>query len=86
MHDFINFKSMSGNEILLNMNNAEYFRNTELVSCLNEFSKRLYKKENQEFKEKEVDLTNHPYISKVLSIYQKKILGLNVKIYLIIFS
>ncbi len=32
--DLINFKRMSGNEILLNMQNAEYFRDEEVMECL----------------------------------------------------
>lgn len=32
--DFINFKRMTGNEILLNMKNSHLFRNEEVVECL----------------------------------------------------
>ena len=38
--DFINFKIMGGNEILLNLDNHENLRNGELVSGLYELSKR----------------------------------------------
>ncbi len=38
--DFINFKNMGGNEILLNLDNCENLRNGELVSGLFELGKR----------------------------------------------
>lgn len=37
--DYINFKEMSGNEILLNLDNNENLANTELVSGLLELGK-----------------------------------------------
>lgn len=39
LKDFINFKKMGGNEILLNLDNADNLRNGELVSGLLELSK-----------------------------------------------
>lgn len=42
---------MTGNEILYNMTNYNHFRNSELVNCLYEFSRRLELPENQEEKE-----------------------------------
>ena len=39
---------MSGNEILLNMQNAEHFRDSELISSLNELSKRATLNENKD--------------------------------------
>ena len=39
-HDFINFKKMSGNEILLNLDNYENLSNSEIVSGLIELGKR----------------------------------------------
>jgi len=38
---------MSGNEILLNMQNAQYLRDSELVNAINEFSKRATLEENK---------------------------------------
>ena len=35
-HDFINFKKMTGNEILLNLENHEHFAITELLGALSE--------------------------------------------------
>lgn len=67
---------MNGNEIILNMSNVDYFRVGELVSSLTELTKRLNRKENEEFKDR--DLREHPYIGKVLEIYKKKILSFNV--------
>lgn len=49
MHDYMEFKKMSGNEILLNMQNSKYFRDSEIVNALNEFSKRIHLKENRNF-------------------------------------
>ena len=38
--DFINFKTMSGNEIILNLDNHENLRNGEMISGLLELGKR----------------------------------------------
>ena len=38
--DFINFKQMSGNEILLNLDNERYMKATEVVGGLLELAKR----------------------------------------------
>lgn len=40
MHDFIDFKKMSGNEILLNLDNLEHLRRTEILNALVELGKR----------------------------------------------
>ena len=39
---------MSGNEILLNMQNAEHFRDSELINSINELSKRAVLDENKD--------------------------------------
>lgn len=39
LHDFVNFKRMSGNEILLNLENPNLLRPSELCSALIEISK-----------------------------------------------
>ena len=40
IHDFMNFKNMSSNEILLNLDNVENLATSELVGGLIELSKR----------------------------------------------
>ena len=40
VHDYINFKSMCGNEILLNLNNHENLADTELIGGLLELARR----------------------------------------------
>ena len=40
MHDYLNFKNMSGNEILLYLEKPENLRNSEFASALNELVKR----------------------------------------------
>lgn len=40
VHDYINFKSMCGNEILLNLDNHENLADTELISGLLELARR----------------------------------------------
>ena len=40
LHDFINFKKMNGNEIILNLDNNENLTNAELVSGLMELGRR----------------------------------------------
>lgn len=76
---------MSGNEILLNMKNAQFFRDSELINSLTEVSKRLYLKQNiflskfYFFKiDKETFLEN-PYFNKAFDLTVKKIKSLNVK-------
>ena len=39
-HDYINFKSMTGNEILINLENPKNLRSTELGSALIELAKK----------------------------------------------
>lgn len=58
VHDYIDFKKMSGNEILLNLQNAQYFRKTELLNAFNELSKRVNLPENRSVYP---DWTAHPY-------------------------
>jgi len=69
---------MPGNEIILNMLNHQFFKNSELVNCVYEFSKRLHLPENEELMEKEWD--QHPYVGKVFNIVLKKLPTFNVKI------
>lgn len=52
VHDFINFKRMTGNEILLNLENHQYFVITELLGALHELSKKT--------PPKHVDWMSHP--------------------------
>lgn len=40
LHDYINFKKMSGNEIILNLDNHENLTHGELVGGLLELGKR----------------------------------------------
>ena len=51
MNDFINFRMMSGNEILLNMQNSQHFRNAELSNALYELSRRISLPANENHKE-----------------------------------
>ena len=57
--DFINFKTMGGNEILLNLDNHDNLRNGELVSGLYELSKRD--------KDQEFDWNTHPITVKCIN-------------------
>lgn len=59
----MNFKLMSGNEILLNMINVKYFRNGELVNAFNEFSKRINLQENKDLQKE--NWIEHPYFVNV---------------------
>ena len=34
MHDYMNFKHMSGNEILINLQNNKYMTTTERLNCM----------------------------------------------------
>lgn len=56
---------MSGNEILLNLDNCENLRNSELIGGLLELAKRD--------KNKEHDWNNHPYVAKCMDDIKKRI-------------
>lgn len=58
MHDLIQFQRMSGNEMLLNMKNADKFRNAEVIECLEAFCKLE--------KAVEHDWDNHELFQKLL--------------------
>lgn len=62
---------MSGNEILLNLDNCENLRNSELVSGLIELAKRD--------KNKEHDWNNHPITVKCLESLRERLPRLNAK-------
>ena len=47
--DFINFKKMSGNEIIYNLQNIEYFSKIELLNAFYQFAIRISLPENKEF-------------------------------------
>lgn len=74
----MNFKVMTGNEILLNMLNVKYFRNSELVNAFYEFSKRIKLPENEELSN--VKWTQHPYFRRVFQRIIMKMPTLNVRI------
>ena len=65
LHDYINFKKMSGNEILLNLDNSENLRNGELVSGLCELANRDSKKE--------FDWNTHPVTARCINELKGKI-------------
>jgi hypothetical protein len=46
LHDFINFKKMSGNEILLNLDNYENLRHSELVGGMISLANKDKKREH----------------------------------------
>lgn len=64
-HDFINFKNMSGNEILLNLQNVEYLRPSEFASALLELSKRP--------SPNDVDWSKHEWITHCAEIATKNL-------------
>ena len=62
---------MSGNEILLNLGNAEHFSNGELISALIELGKRDKKQEH--------DWNVHPTAQKAVGLIYKRLSNLNAK-------
>jgi hypothetical protein len=71
---------MTGNEILYNMTNFKYFRNSELVNCLYEFSRRLELPENQEDNQvRKFDWLQHDYYKPVYKEIIWKMPRMNVK-------
>lgn len=65
LHDFINFKKMSGNEILLNLDNCDNLRSSELLSGLIELGYRDPNKEH--------DWNNHPITMKCFTEIKRRI-------------
>eukprot|EP01017_Pseudomicrothorax_dubius_P041950 TRINITY_DN6780_c0_g2_i4.p2 TRINITY_DN6780_c0_g2~~TRINITY_DN6780_c0_g2_i4.p2 ORF type:complete len:394 (-),score=106.76 TRINITY_DN6780_c0_g2_i4:2936-4117(-) len=61
--DFLNFKNMTGNEILLNLENAQHFRPSELAGALVELGKRPGADA--------VDWNGHEWIQNVVEIVKK---------------
>lgn len=65
LHDFIKFKHMSGNEILLNLDNHDNLRNGELVGGLLALANKDKKKEH--------DWNSHPITAKCLEDLNKRL-------------
>ena len=65
VHDFLNFKNMTSNEILLNLENHPNFANSELIGGLIELTNRDRK---QEF-----DWNTHPITASCLDDVKKRI-------------
>lgn len=83
MNDFINFRMMSGNEILLNMQNSQHFRNSELSNSLYELSRRLDIPINKSHKN--FDWEKHEYVKNCIEVLLRRINTFNVKIFYFIF-
>jgi hypothetical protein len=71
LNDFMNFKRMSGNEILLNLDNYENFTSSEMVSGLIELGKRDAKMEH--------DWNNHPITFRCLEDFKRRLPTMNSK-------
>jgi ADP-dependent phosphofructokinase/glucokinase len=67
--DFINFKVMTGNEIILNLDNVENLMNGELISGLYELSKRD--------KDGKFDWNTHPVTAKCVKDLKRRMGALN---------
>ncbi len=78
MNDFINFRMMSGNEILLNMQNSQHFRNSELSNSLYELSRRISLPVNETHNIKKFDWEKHEYLKNSIKIMLKRINTFNV--------
>lgn len=65
LHDYMNFKKMSGNEILLNLDNVENLRDSELVSGLLELARRD--------KNHEHDWNNHKITVRCIEALKKRL-------------
>lgn len=70
--DFINFKNMqSGNEVLVNLDNADNLRNGELISGLIELGRRD--------KKQEFDWNNHAIVAKCVAELKQRLPRMNAK-------
>ena len=71
VHDYINFKQMSGNEILINLNNVENLGQYELMAGLLELSKRDKKHEH--------NWNTNPITARCIKVYKERARGYNAK-------
>lgn len=71
LHDFINFKQMGGNEIILNLDNHDNLSNSELVGGMIELGKR---DTNQEH-----DWNNHPVTVRCVEDLKNRIPSMTAK-------
>lgn len=69
---------MSGNEILLNMRNADFFRNSELCNSLYELSRRVNLPTN---KNVNVEYESHDYVKNAINNVLRKINNFNVNFF-----
>lgn len=76
MNDYINFRIMSGNEILLNMQNSQHFRNSELSNALYELSRRTNLPINR--KETNRNWEKHKFVKICLNNLFNRINSFNV--------
>jgi hypothetical protein len=67
---------MTGNEILLNMKNAEHFRHGELSNSLYELARRTELHSNKELKD--IEWEKHEYVKKALYNVAKQLSNFNV--------
>jgi hypothetical protein len=81
--DFIDFKKMTGNEILLNLENMDYFRTSEKINALLELSHRISLPENSSVKNEAINNYN---VKKLISDVLKILKSLNVSHFLNFFN
>ena len=70
-HDYINFKQMSGNEILINLNNVDNLGQQEMMAGLLELADRDRKQVH--------NWNTNPITAKCIRIYCEKVKGYNAK-------
>lgn len=61
-NEYINFKKMDGNEILLNLSNLKFFRNSEKINAFYELVYRICLPENDSVRE---EAKNHIYLNNL---------------------
>lgn len=71
MNDFINFKQMSGNEVILNLENHEHFATSELIGGLLELGKR-----DRQYK---FNWNNHPVTALAIADLKQRIGTMNAR-------
>ena len=71
MHDYLNFKNMTGNEILINMQYSNYMTTGEVLNCLIVL--------HQRDRNLEYPWATHPWFQKAITKYNSKINRTNHK-------
>ena len=71
MHDYMNFKHMTGNELLINLQHCDHMTTGEMLNCLIALAKKD--------RDMEYPWITHPWFKNALTKYKLKLHKMNSK-------